>query len=266
VDADGGRRPRYRLSARIIPTLLAACTLLAAAAPAGAATRIEGPFGSGAAQVWLLRPAGPIRGVVVFVHGWKSLPPRSRDEWPREFLPWLTHLTREGEAVVFPRYQPGRGYDTGPAIVDAFRRGLVTGFARLGEPDVPVVACGYSFGGSLVFYVAAAAERWGLAVPRAIDSVFPAATIPGTEKPRIPAAVHVLLQVGDRDVVAGSYGADVYWRLLVRLHHVRRAFSRVRSAPGFSATHAAPRSSAPAARRAFWLPLDRLISSSRHSR
>ncbi|MGZ4358622.1 MAG: hypothetical protein ACXVZW_02450 [Gaiellaceae bacterium] len=235
------------------------------AAPAHAAGRVEGPFGRGAAQVWLVLPPGRVRGVVVFVHGWKSRPPASADEWVSQFRPWLTHLTDEGQAVVFPRYEPGHGYVTSPSLVESLRRGLVAGFRRLGELDVPVVACGYSFGGSLVFYLAANAARWGLPVPRAIDSVFPAATIRGAALRRIPADVHVLLEVGDRDHVAGSYGADLFWRLLGRWRHERRTYRRVLSGAGLSAVHSAPKLSSEAARRAFWLPLDGLIASARQS-
>ncbi|HSC50610.1 MAG TPA: hypothetical protein VLD16_10140 [Gaiellaceae bacterium] len=239
--------------------------LLAAAAPAGGSTqpslRVEGPFGRGAAQVWLLRPASPPRSVVVFGHGWKTSPPSTRDAWVRQFAPWLAHLVAGGSAVLFPRYQLGGGDDYGAARVDSYRAGLRRGFSRLGAAHVPVVAAGYSYGASLAFYYAANAARWRLPRPAAVDAVFPAGMIPSALLPRPPRAIDVLIEVGDRDSVAGPAGARAYWRWLGA--GARRHLVTVRSRGSFVADHAAPKLATPAARRAFWLPLDRLLAAAR---
>ena len=63
------------------------------ASPASAA----GPIGRGASQVWVLEPPGPVRSVVVYVHGWGELSPAGNA--------WVEHLRATGNAVVFPRYQ-----------------------------------------------------------------------------------------------------------------------------------------------------------------
>lgn len=241
---------------------------LAAVAPAGASTRpalrVEGPFGRGAGQVWLLRPTSPPRSVVVFGHGWKWFPPTAAHPWVGQFAPWLAHLVAGGSAVLFPRYQLGADESYGAARVASYRVGLSLGFARLGGPHVPIVAVGYSYGGSLAFYYAANAARWRLPRPAAVDAVFPAGPIDGASLPRLPRAVSVLIEVGDRDTVAGSSGARAFWRWLGS--HPRKHFVTVRSHGGFVADHAAPKLSTPAAQRAFWLPLDRLLERARGAR
>jgi len=236
--------------------------LLLAAIVLSPTGQIEGPIGSGAGSVWLLRPKGSVQSVVVFAHGWKRAPPSPAHPWVGQFAPWLAHLVAEGNAVIFPRYQLG-GDAAGPATIAAFRRGLRLGFRRLGGPDVPVIAVGYSYGASLVFYYAAEARRWGLRAPEAVDSIFPVGPIPGAPPPAIPASLRVLIEVGDRDTVAGRSGAEAWWTLLRRQPPERKRFVVVHSLPGFEADHAAPKSSGLAARRAFWSPLDRLLAQAR---
>jgi pimeloyl-ACP methyl ester carboxylesterase len=236
--------------------------LLLAAIVLSPTGRIEGPIGSGAGSVWVLRPKGSVQSVVVFAHGWKRAPPSPAHPWVAQFAPWLAHLVAEGNAVIFPRYQLG-GDAAGPATIAAFRRGLQLGFRRLGGPDVPVIAVGYSYGASLVFYYAAEAERWGLRAPEAVDSIFPVGPIPGAPLPAIPASLRVLIEVGDRDTVAGRSGAEAWWTLLRSQPPGRKRFVVVRSGRGFEADHASPKSSGLAARRAFWAPLDRLLAQAR---
>jgi hypothetical protein len=224
--------------------------------------RIEGPFGIGADAVWLLRPRVPARSIVVFGHGWKLFPPSSSRPWVGQFRPWLDHLLVRGSAVIFPRYQLG-GDSAGPARVISFRRGLVEGFARLGLTGLPVVAAGYSYGASLDFYYAADARRWGLPIPRAVFSVFPAGLIYGAALPALPGSSRVLIQVGDRDAVAGSAGAQPFWAWLASHPTSRKHLEIIRSGPSLTATHAAPKLSTPGAQHAFWQPLDLLIAQAR---
>lgn len=130
---------------------LAAVCACAGASPARAAAPsgvVRGPYGRGAAQVWLVVPRGPVRSVVVFAHGWKTAPPSASYPWVGQFRPWLDHLAARGNAVVFPRYQLG-GDAPGPARAADFERGVALGLARL-RLQLPVVAIGYSYGASLV--------------------------------------------------------------------------------------------------------------------
>ena len=228
---------------------------LAAARPAA-----SGPFGRGAAQVWIIRPAGPVTLVVVFGHGWKVAPPSASYPWLGQFRPWLDHLAARGSAVIFPRYQLGGNDAQDVSRVRAFDSGVRTAYRRLGRPAVPLVAVGYSFGASLSFYFAADAAGLGLPPPRAVDAIFPAGTVAGANVGRLAPSTRFLLQVGDRDVVAGRGGADAFWSLLRSRHLLRRRYEVVRSRSGLTADHTAPKQTSAAARAAFWKPLDALIA------
>jgi acetyl esterase/lipase len=246
---------------------VAAVTLAASFVHSGLASgpppgKIEGPLGTGADAVWLLRPRTAPRSIVVFGHGWKLSPPSRTKPWVGQFRPWLDHLLARGSAVIFPRYQLG-GDQADPARVASFHRGLVEGFARLGLPGLPVVVAGYSYGASLAFYYAANARRWGLPVPQAVFSVFPAGLIYGAVLSALPDSTRVLIQVGDRDAVAGRAGAQPFWAWLESHPASRKRLEIIRSGPSLTATHAAPKLSTPGARHAFWQPLDALITHAR---
>jgi len=237
---------------------VAAC-VVASPAAAEPPLRIEGPYGTGAAQVWLMRPAGETRSIVVFGHGWKAAAPSSLHPWVRQFTPWLAHLLAGGNAVVFPRYQLG-GDAPGRPLADAYRRGLRLAFDRLAR-SLPVVVVGYSYGATLGVAYAANAGRWGLPRPRAVDAVFPAGLVPGVPMSPLDPAVAALVEVGDADTEAGPPGAAP---ILAWLRgHRRTRYLRVRSHGSFVAVHAAPEETSAAARAAFWAPLDTLIAGAR---
>ena len=229
------------------------------AAAAVAQLPVEGPFGTGAAQVWVVLPEGPIRNVVVFAHGWKPRPAPPGDGWVEEFAPWLGHLAARGSAVIFPYYQRG-GDATGAARVRSFREGIADAFARL-PVRAPVFAAGYSYGAALAFTYAADAESWGVPQPQAVEVVFPAAPIPGVPLAPLPAPVRVDVLVGDRDTVAGAWGARQIWSSLHA--HARKRYIVVRSGGAFVANHASVKLATPAAQRAFWAPLDALVATLR---
>jgi hypothetical protein len=260
----GGRgRARFVGSRAAAALWLGASVAFAAPAAAAHVAGLRGPFGQGTSQVWVLAPKSPIRAIVVFGHGWKTAPPSAGYPWVGQFEPWLEHLLAGGSAVIFPRYQLGLGDPQDRERARAFLVGTRTGLARLGRPHVPVVAVGYSFGASLALAYAAAYRGWNLPPPRAVMAIFPAGLIPGFPLPPLDRSIRVLIEVGDADVVAGRSGADSYWRWLAGHPASRKQYEVVRSAPGFAATHAAPKLATAAARRAFWAPLDRLIAQAR---
>ena len=226
--------------------------------------RVEGPFGQGSGEVWLIVGSNvPLRSVVVFGHGWKTTPPSPGHPWVYEFLPWLDHLVAGGNAVIFPAYQLTATDPADVARVQAFRAAITTGYLRLGRPSVPFVAFGYSFGATLAFYYAANARAWGVPVPRAVQATFPAGMIAVAPLPPLVPSVRVLIQVGDADTQAGKGGADEFWQWLSSHPLARKRFEVIRSTSQLRADHAAPHTYSPAARRAFWLPLDRLIALAR---
>ena len=239
--------------------------------PRGGVDSIEGPYGRGGSEVWVVVPHRPVRSVVVFGHGWKlaapsqaqtqTIPPA--DSWVGQFRPWLNHLAAGGSAVIFPRYQLGVGDTQDATRALEFANAIHTGYALLGRPKVPIVAVGYSFGASLAFYYSANAAAWRLPLPRAVQAVFPGGMIPGAPLPRLNRTVRVLIQVGDADTEAGSAGANAFWSWLATHPSSRKRYQVVRSSPGLAATHAAPKAGSAAAQRTFWAPLDRLIAQAR---
>jgi predicted esterase len=224
--------------------------------------RFRGPFGSGADAAWLLEPSTRPTSVVVFLHGWKLAPPSPSYPWVGQFRPWLDHLVSGGSVVLFAAYQRG-GDAQGPVRVESLRHGLEQGFRHLPRLRLPVIVAGYSYGASLAFYYAALAGRWHLPAVGAVDSIFPAEPIPGAALPPLSRSVRVLIQVGDRDSVAGRGGAEAFWSWLATPPGLSRQLVVVHSSPGFEALHASPKLSTPQARRAFWTPLDGLIDAAR---
>jgi dienelactone hydrolase len=221
--------------------------------------RITGPFGSGRGQVWLLRPSTAPSSVVLFAHGWTAVQPT---DWHR---PRFDHLCASGSVVVFPRYQVDE-LDTFELGVEGFREGVRTAFARLGDELLPVVAVGYSFGGALVNYYAAQAARWNVPVPCSVYSIFPTTRVPGRPVGKPPSSVDFTLVAGDRDEVVGTAGAEDFLAWL-KSHHVEsRTYRLVRSTGALTASHEAPKETTTASTRAFWDPIDELVTAAEESR
>ena len=124
--------------------------LVAVALPAVAVRSIAatGPaevsLGSGAHEVWILRPVGAVRDIVVFGHGWSTPMPGDG------FAAWIGHLRRGGSLVVYPRYRVGVG-DSPSAALRAFQVGVIDALTHLEPIRVPILALGKSFGASAVF-------------------------------------------------------------------------------------------------------------------
>ena len=224
-------------------------------APAGHASPPIIHVGAGAREVWVLRPAGKAKSVVVFGHGWST-------PFPVGFGPWITHLRARGSIVIYPRYRVGGGDSTTSALA-AFQAGVESAFALIGRLHVPVVAVGKSFGGSAVFYYAASARSWGVPAPTAILSIFPALPIGALPAGRLGESTYVELFVGDADTTAGSAGANAFWRWLSGYRSTRKRYVIVHSRPGFVANHDSAQRTDAIARAVFWKPLDLLIARAR---
>jgi hypothetical protein len=212
-------------------------------------------LGVGAQEVWVMRPAGRVKSVVVFGHGWST-------PFPAGFGPWVQHLRAGGSVVIYPRYRVGAGDSTTSALL-GFKAGVQSAFKSLGRIRVPVVAVGKSFGGSAVFYYAGAAPSWRVPAPAAILSIFPAGPIGSLPTSPPSARTYVEFFVGDADTTAGSGGADTFWRWLVAHPSKRKRYVVIHSRAGFVANHDSAQRSDPIARAVFWRPLDALIQRAR---
>jgi hypothetical protein len=200
-----------------------------------------------------MRPAGAARDIVVFGHGWSTPEPGGA------FRGWIDHLRRGGSIVVYPRYEATPA-DSPAAALAAFRAGVVAALRRLRPIGVPILALGKSYGGSAVFYYAAGAGSWGVPGPAAVVSIFPAYPIGAPPPTALPRSTYVRVLVGDADTIAGSGGADAFWRWLAG--HPRRleTYDVIHSRPGFVADHDSAQRTDAAARAVFWAPVDALLA------
>ena len=216
----------------------------------------EGPLGKGASGVWLYRPAGKPKDLVVFLHG-QGGPDEAK---PDNHLPWINHLVSRGSVVVYPRYEMDYEADPMPYIVDA----LETAGKEVDLDGLPVLALGYSRGGGLAVEYGAAAAANDVPVPDAIMGVLPAGF--GNAKERtdlstLPETAELLFMVGDQDTVVGGEGAAF---LSARLRNAgfpgeNVHLDLVESRGDFVADHFAAMRTTPAARAAFWDPADRVL-------
>ena len=97
--------------------------------------------------------------------------------YPGNHLPWIEHLVRTGNDVIYPRYESGPG---GPPALLHSAMATVAAMVRLGAPRVPVVIVGYSRGGRLA--VELAAVSGGSAAPAGVMSVFPSKLNPRSRR------------------------------------------------------------------------------------
>jgi len=225
--------------------------------PARATT--EGPLGPSSVPgktSWLFQPAGKPKGLVIFFHG-QGGPVEST---PVNHRPWIDHLVKEGNVVIYPRYE--ESYDH--AVLEPAVAGVRTAEKRLGDPDLPTLVIGYSRGGGLAVEYAAVASARHVPVPGAVEVVNSVAV--GDESKAVdirPLAHDTLMSmiVSDKD----GLGADGTRALLRRLRlsgfpgsQIRLHFAR--STLVFLADHAGPLSSSPDARKAYWAPTDALLA------
>jgi hypothetical protein len=239
----------------VLTTVLAVSATQAASRDASEIVSVD-DIGSGAKEIWAFLPSeDPPTCLLVFLHG--------ADPTPARILGWLDHLALDMScAVIFPRYQPAA---TSPAL-GGLRAAISTGvqhvrrarygFERRRSPSsLHTIVVGVGFGGSLAFSYAANAQRWGLPVPAAIDSIFPTTgRIPGGAA-TIPRSTRVLVQVGDD----GRAAAAELRTYLASHPPSRKRFQTIRSRPGLRAIEAAPLQTTDAAVDTFWAPLDALI-------
>ena len=210
--------------------------------------------GRGPQTATIIRPDVDRRlPVVLFLHGWGATRPRS-------YRPWLDHLAREGNAVIYPRYQDSV-LEPPPQVLGNVLAGVRAALTRIDEDPRSLVVAGHSAGGALAADYAAIAAGAKLPVPIAVFSAYPGRRLrgvpfglPEVDPARIPPATRLVALAGTRDRVVGMHPA----RRLARLAGARRRSLVVVGDPAAS-DHLGPQRADAAARREFWARLDRLI-------
>jgi len=217
---------------------------------------LVGPIGINEDAVWVFRPAGKPKNVVVYFHGQGG----PQESTPVNHRPWIKHLVARGSVVVYPRWEVFYERDPMQYVVTGVRAAT----KRVDVDGLPVLAIGYSRGGALAVEYGAVAAKNKLPVPGEIMSVFPASV--GNEghvidlKP-LDHSTQLVIQMGQADRVVGRAGARNLLRRLKQggfpARNIRLDF--VSSQPGFVADHLAPLRTSAAAQAAFWSVADELL-------
>jgi hypothetical protein len=252
-------RLRLALAAVAAALLL---TPVSAAAPGSSIIQVV-DVGSGAAEAWVFLPEEPPDCVLTFIHD-------DGDLSPVRYTSWLDYtVLRHHCAVVFPRYQVA-AHATNARNLSGLRAGVAAGFAfvrrtsfgldRNRAATVPAITAGFGSGGTLALTLAARSHEWGFPAPVAVDTVFPVVNaLAPLPSQKLASHVHVLVQVGDRDRLAGPASATAV-REYLSLHPAGLArIQIVHSTASLAAVHSAPLRADTAAENAFWGPLDVLI-------
>ena len=242
---------------RALPALLAAA-LLAGCGGQDRPRLVTETVGRGAQSATIIRPdVGRRLPVVLFLHGWGATQPRF-------YRPWLDHLARAGNAVIYPRYQDSV-LEPPPQVLGNVVLGLRRALGRIEEEPGSLVVAGHSAGGALAADYAAIARSARLPVPVAVFSAYPGRRLervpfglPEIDPRRIPRATRLVVLAGARDRVVGTRPAR---RLARRAGASRKGLTLVDD-PAAS-DHLGPQRADAAARREFWARLDRLISDAR---
>ena len=214
--------------------------------------------GRGAQSATIIRPDSEgVLPVVVFLHGWGATQPRF-------YRPWLDHLARRGNAVIYPRYQDSFVEPPAQALGNVLT-GVRLALRRVCERPRTLVVAGHSAGGALAADYAAIARTTKLPEPVGVFSAYPGRElrrlpvgIPEIDPGRIDPATRVLALAGSADTVVGDRAA----RRLVGRAGAREKRLVLVDDPA-AADHLGPQRADAAARREFWARLDALISAAR---
>jgi hypothetical protein len=216
-----------------------------------------GPYTSGANGVWVFRPAGKPKAVVVFFHG-QGGPTEAQ---PVNHIAWINDLLNHGAIVVYPRWELSFVRAAMPHVIAGMKKAM----SKVDMKGLPVLSLGYSRGGGLAVEYAAEAPRQGLPAPNAVFSVFPAPFGDWSHPINLKTIRHstpIRFLLGQQDQEVGSSGVRL---LLIRLERAKFPPDKVKvhvvkSHAGFVADHAAPMGATPAAQQAFWVPADQLLA------
>ena len=211
--------------------------------------------GRGSQTATIVRPDVDRRlPVVLFLHGWGATRPRF-------YRPWLDHLAREGNAVIYPRYQDSFVDEPAEVLGNALA-GTRMALAAIDEQPGSLVVAGHSAGGALAADYAAIARTGGLPEPVAVFSAYPGRTlsrvrvgIPEIDPSRIPSSTEVVALAGTNDRVVGQ-------RVARRIARATGGRLVVVDDPRVS-DHLGPQRADAASRRTFWARLDALIRRAR---
>jgi len=164
---------------------------------------------------WLYEPNSPTpdsANVVVFCHGLGMLNPRA-------YGAFIKHLVRQGNIVIYPRYQ--RTLDLGTTIAtynDSCAKGILKALDTIQQPGhvkgriENYFILGHSVGGVLTANMTMLHQQYGLPKPLTAFSMQPgAATYLMSDYSPFPADVKFLIAIGEDDAIVGTGpGTTIY--------------------------------------------------------
>jgi acetyl esterase/lipase len=220
----------------------------------GVSQRIVGS-GAGAAALLWRKGKPPPAEAVVFLHAWLPWPPSS-------YGPWLRHLARRGNTVIYPVYQQ-MGSKPEDLLGNAIA-GIAAGLRAAHVGPSSLVVVGDTTGGALAFDYSAVATERGVPGPGGVLAAYPGRNPPGGEIPsadlsHIPRGTLLEAIAGPGDLIPS--GEAQARGLLAGATAVSSAQRRYLTAPRLTG----PSGTGPPSRRAFWVPFDRLIAAVRGS-
>ena len=222
-----------------------------------------GAVGKGLTRTYIIRKKGlaGAQPAVVFLHGFGS-------SLVVGYEPWIEHLARQGLTVIFPAWQQP------PFPTDGSQNPRTNMFdgVELAVKAVPVqenkvAVLGFSAGAALAFDYAALAGPEDVPKARLVYSIYPGRAFPGQTKPILPIPsvtgmepdAKVVTLVSRKDKEAGTkWGLEQYAALAGRGAELRELVYVTKK--GLT-DHYAPADYDSKARRVFWQPFDRLLTS-----
>jgi hypothetical protein len=168
----------------------------------------------GAEQYWIFEPTDPTpetAPLIVFNHGWSAM-------YPFFYRVWIEHIVKQGNIVVYPRYQRGlyfgfRQFSSNAitAVKNAIKELQQGNHVR---PDLDKFAIvGHSLGGGITAIMAALAQSEGLPIPKAIMPVQPYYWSTNTNLSMIPNTTLMVVVVGANDTAVGSdSGKSIFYK------------------------------------------------------
>ena len=182
---------------------------------------IKSTYDQGANQFWIYEPMDPKPAsapVIVFNHGWGATDPIS-------YEPWLIHLAKKGNIVIYPRYQQDiftKSDDFTPNAIKSVKEAInILNNGDHVKPDISRFAIvGHSVGGIVSINMAALAKQEKIPEPKAVFCVEPGIER-SSDNPvgpilenlsKVPGNVLLIALVGDRDNIVGIKTAGRIYR------------------------------------------------------
>ncbi len=188
-------------------------------------------YGEGSQKYWIFKPAAPGKyPVVVFLHGWAATEPLF-------YMAWIRHLVREGNIVVYPRYQNLLDLSS-EKFTDNAASAVKDALKKLeGEYDGRFYFVGHSAGGLIAVNLAA---RDDIPEPDVVLAIQPGVSENGSKLRNlsgIPGDVLLVVMAGDSDNITGTADSYLIMEKTPQVPLERKIFLLVRSDRSLRADH-----------------------------